>query len=136
MNWIKRITYNDGGRLAAGFVHNQTGGCVVRALSIVTGKGYVWAQDVLNLYIGRERSLPRSDIDDGVYQQTFQRVLKANGAGRFIRIKRWNQLPTSGRLFVVTEHHALAYIDGVIHDTFDPVDGQDAGQMIGYYVLT
>ena len=133
MSWIKRISYNDGGRRAAGFKTVQMGDCVNRALAIVTGKDYMTTRRILNDFIGKERGPNRSCPDNGVFPKTYEKFLKSLGAGKMIKIKEWSELPETGRCFVVLEGHVVAYIDGVFHDTYDPVER--GVQLEGYYAI-
>jgi hypothetical protein len=132
--WIKRISYNDGGRLAAGF-KSSADDCVARAVSIITGRGYMWARNELNVYIARERNTDPSGVETGVWQTTYSRLLKKLGSSGFKRVKSWSQLPATGKAIVVTEEHVVAYIDGVFHDTFDPLCEKSCGKLVGYYQM-
>jgi hypothetical protein len=131
--WIKRISYNDGGRVADGFKPMATGDCVVRSLSILTGFGYGVTRNKLNEFIKRERGTDRSHVEQGVYPRTYRKFLKTVGVTKFKSISSWSQLPTSGRAMVVLEEHVVAYVDGIINDTFDPVSDTHCGSLIGYY---
>lgn len=127
MSWIKRISYNDGGRRAAGFKTVQMGDCVCRALSIVTGQDYAVTHRIL-----KELSMKNDEHPDhGIYPQTYRRVLRKLKAGRMIKARAWEELPQSGKIFAVMEQHVVAVIDGVINDTYDPVEKQHSLQ--GYY---
>ncbi len=131
MTWIKRIVYHDGGRREAGFRMPAEGDCVVRALSIVTGTKYLITRQSLQILCGKERGPNKSDVDNGVYAKTYQRFLKALPGVRRGRCRTWQELPTTGRVFVELGEHVVAYIDGVIYDTFDPVERPD--EIKGYW---
>ena len=133
MNWIKRIMYNDGGRVRAGFP-SSSGDCVVRALSILTGAEYESVRTTLQIYIARERG-SRSDVENGVYPKTYKKFLKTVDVLGWRNVTKWEQVPTEGKLMVVLGAHVVAVIDGVIHDTFDPVDAEHCGKIFGYYRL-
>ena len=132
--WIKRVSYNDGGRIAAGF-KSSAGDCVVRAFTILTGMSYMQMREVVLTFIERERGSDRSSLDDGVYPKTYAKILKHLNAKKLTRIDSWNKIPTTGKFFVVTEDHAVAYIDGVFNDTFDPTCEKSSGKLIGYYEI-
>lgn len=131
--WIKHISYNDGGRNATGLKPIHNGDCVVRALSILTGNGYMATRNALNEYIKRERGADRSSVDNGVYDRTYKKFLKAIGVTKLHPVDCWTKLPTQGKVMAVTTEHVVAYIDGVINDTLDPVSVRDCGPLVGYY---
>jgi hypothetical protein len=128
--WIKRISYNDGGRRAAGFKTVQVGDCVNRALAILTGD-YQRIRRSLEELCGRERGPNRSSPDGGVYPRTYQKLLRELGVERRHRARAWPEIPQQGRFMVELDGHVVAYIDGVIYDTYDPVEKPD--QVLGYY---
>lgn len=131
MNWIKRISYNDGGRRAAGYKTVQVGDCVNRALAILTGLPYNDVRRILNEACGKERGEDRSCPETGIYPKTYQKILRTLGVGKLVKITQWQQLPEQGRYLVVLDQHVVAYIDGVFHDTYDPVE--KAAELEGYY---
>jgi hypothetical protein len=132
-NWIKYISYNDGGRIKEGFKPIQKGDCVVRALSILTEYGYTKTRNELNKFIKRERGPNRSNVDDGVYPRTYRKFLEHLGIKKFYKVDCWANIPSTGRVMVVLEEHVVAYVNGVINDTFDPVGESQCGPLIGYY---
>ena len=131
MTWIKRISYNDGGRRAAGFKTVQAGDCVNRALAILTGEDYMAIRRILDDLCGKERGLDRSSPETGIYPKTYKKFLKSLGVSKMKSAAAWSDLPQEGRVLVVLEGHVAAYIDGVIHDTYDPVEKPNDLQ--GYY---
>ena len=131
MNWIKRISYNDGGRRAAGLKTVQMGDCVNRALAIASGKDYMTIRRILVEFCDKERGQDRSHPDRGIYPKTYKKVLKALGVGAMVKVNSWQALPPEGRLMIVQDEHVVAVIDGVINDTYDPVEKPTAIQ--GYY---
>lgn len=131
MGWIKRITYNDGGRRAAGFKTCQVGDCVNRSLAILTGKDYMSIRKILVDLSKKERGQDRSCPENGVYPKTYEKFLKSLGVGKITKINSWDQLPPVGRCLVVLEGHVVAYVDGVFHDTYDPIE--KSADLQGYY---
>lgn len=127
MTWIKRISYNDGGRRAAGFRTVQMGDCVCRALSIIMGQDYALTHRILKELCVKDSG----DPETGIYPKTYRRILKQLKAGPMKPVRRWSDLPQQGKIFVVMEEHVVAVIDGVIHDTYDPAERPDNLQ--GYY---
>lgn len=133
-----RYEYNDGGRRAAGF-KGDTGDCVVRAITIATGKPYREVYDLVNatarrtvrtshaLSRGRVRRRSISSARTGVFKPDIKKILKhlgwkwtptmAIGSGCKVHL-RADELP-SGRLIVSVSKHLVAVIDGVIQDTHD-----------------
>lgn len=132
--WIKQIRYNDGGRIASGF-QSSAGDCAVRALSILTGSGYMNVRNRMLDIISRERGIRSCVEKEGVYLKTIRKFLKPVCGFTWYSNTKWDKLPTEGRLLVVCDYHAVAVIDGVINDTFDPVNRTFAGKMRGYYIL-
>lgn len=132
--WIKQVRYNDGGRIASGF-QSSASDCAVRALSILTEAGYMNVRSRMQDLISRERG-DRSCVEkDGVYTKTIRKFLNQVCKPKWYTAYKWEKLPAKGRLLVLCEFHAVAVIDGVINDTFDPVDREVAGGMRGYYIL-
>jgi hypothetical protein len=131
-NWIKYVTYNDGGRRDAGFKYPAEGDCVVRALSILSERGYMAVYNAMIKLIARERGGARSVVDNGIYAKTYTKFLNEIGASKFKRVKQWQDIPREGKYFVITASHAVAYVNGVIHDVFDPVGDEE---LEGYYQI-
>ncbi len=67
----------------------------------------------------------------GIYPKTYRRILKGMKVGRMIKVRSWDKLPQQGKIFAVMEEHVVAIIDGVINDTYDPVERQH--DLLGYY---
>ncbi|HMD09496.1 MAG TPA: hypothetical protein VKH63_18345 [Candidatus Acidoferrum sp.] len=126
----RHFQFDDGGRRAAGY-KGKAGDCVVRAISIATGKPYQQIYDLVNSLAAYERTGKRkrgkSDARTGVYKTSIKRVMQALGwvwtptmqigSGCTVHL-RADELPT-GRLVVSVSKHLTAVIDGVIHDTHD-----------------
>jgi hypothetical protein len=131
--WVE----DDGGREAAGYGKSGTD-CVARAITIATGKPYAevcerlkalaaehvrrWPKSKTAGYIKRSRSGKEDKNGYGCYDAIYSRYLKSIG-WQYTRIKghlflRADQLPR-GRLVVLVNRHAVAVIDGVIHDTYN-----------------
>src|SRR5271167_730335 len=127
----RHFQFDDGGRRAAGY-KGKAGDCVVRAISIATGKPYQQIYDLVNSAAMHERTGKRkrgkSDARTGVYKTSIKRVMQALGwvwtptmqigSGCTVHL-RADELP-SGRLVVSVSKHLTAVIDGVIYDTHDP----------------
>jgi len=127
---MKIFEYNDGGRKDAGY-KGDTGDCVVRSITIVTGKPYKEVYDALNILAETERTGKRkktkSNSRTGVYRVTYEKYLKSlgytwiptMGIGTGCRVHlRSDQLP-SGRLVIMVSGHVTTMIDGVINDTYE-----------------
>lgn len=137
-------TYNDGGRAAAGFKGNA-GDCVTRAISIATGKPYQEVYDAINAVSATERRGSRkrgmSSARTGVHKPTTRRYMESIGwqwiptmqigSGCKVHL-RADELPP-GRLVVMVSRHAVAVIDGIVHDTHDST--RDGNRCVyGYYL--
>jgi hypothetical protein len=126
-----KFIYDDGGRALAGR-KGDAGDCVTRAIAIATGKSYGEVYDAINTLAKRERKGTKkrgvSSARGGVYKATQHRYMAALGwtwtptmrigSGCTVHLRE-GELP-SGRLVVSVSRHAVAVIDGVIHDTHDP----------------
>lgn len=122
--------YNDGGRAAAGY-KGQTTDCVVRAITIATGKPYQEAYDAINRISKNGRAGSRSaksNARTGVWKEAYRPYLESLGwkwvptmkigQGCKVHLKA-DELP-KGRIIVRLSKHLTAVIDGVIRDTYDP----------------
>jgi hypothetical protein len=139
-----RCIFDDGGRAAAGY-RGTTGDCVVRAISIGTGRAYQDVYDHLNQLSQEERITKRrrtrSSARTGVHRVTYEKYLAAwgwrwvptvrVGAGCQVHL-RADELP-AGRLIVRVSKHLTAVVDGVIHDIGDPSRG-GTRCVYGYFV--
>ncbi len=144
MSDTARFVQNDGGRAAAGF-RGKTSDCVVRSVSIVTGRPYREVYDLVNTLALRERprrAKKRSSARTGVQKPTTGRLMEALGAtwtptmsigsGCKVHLRR-EELP-QGRLVASVSRHVVAVIDGVVHDTYDPTrDGKRC--VYGYWTF-
>jgi hypothetical protein len=125
-----QYVYNDGGKKEAGFKGNS-GDCVCRSISIVTGLPYKEVYKALNQLAKKERigkiKKDKSSARNGVYKHTYTKYLLSIGylwvptmkigSGCKFHLKE-EELP-KGRLIVVVSKHLTAVIDGVLHDTSD-----------------
>ena len=122
--------YNDGGRAAAGF-KGDAGDCFTRAVAIATGRPYREVYDAVNRLEpvnGRKRrGLGRSTARGGVYRDDARAYLESLGwvwvpcmsigSGCKVHV-RADELPP-GRLILSLSRHYAAFVDGVLHDTYD-----------------
>jgi ketosteroid isomerase-like protein len=130
------FVYNDGGRRAAGF-KGDTGDCVTRAVTIASGKPYAEVYAFMAKMNGEQRvtkrtrqSATRRSARHGVYtrRKWFKDYMASLGfrwtptmtigSGCKVHLKA-DELP-AGRLVAHLSRHAVAVIDGVVHDTYDP----------------
>lgn len=124
------FVHNDGGRSAAGY-KGSTSDCVVRAISIATEIPYQEIYDLVNLMGGKERKSKRksskSSARTGVYKATTRKIMDqlgwefiptmSIGSGCKVHVRQ-DELP-NGRLVLNLSKHVAAFIDGVLHDTWD-----------------
>ena len=142
--------YNDGGREQAGF-KGTPGDCVVRAITIATGKPYIEVYNDLatkNATFAEEKrcrvakvlqkrgASPRNGNFKRVYHDYILSLgMKWNtcmriGSGCKVHLKA-EELPT-GRIICRVSKHLVAVIDGVIQDTYDC--SRDGSRCVyGYY---
>ena len=137
------LVIDDGGRKAAGY-KGTTGDCVVRAISIVTGKSYKKVYDSINLMAKKERptkKASRSSSREGVHRKTYEKYMKSFrykwvptmfiGSGCKVHLKK-EELP-EGRLVIRLSRHITTVIDGVIHDIYDP-SREETRCVYGYFI--
>lgn len=130
-----RFQYDDGGR-SKYFKTENVGDCVCRAIAIGTGEDYKAVYDRLNQMSKTERTSMRkqgrSSARNGVYKQTFHKLLEEMGwtwhptmqIGSGCKVHmREDELP-KGRVIVSLSKHLSCVIDGVIHDTYDCSRGE------------
>lgn len=143
--------FNDGGRSAAGY-DGYTGDCVVRAISIATGKSYKTVYDDLfqqtkhysetnvNKIANKIRSTTASPRT-GVYKKIFGKYLQSLGwtwvptmfIGQGCKVHlRANELPGNETLIVSLSRHITVVSNGVIMDIYDP-SRQGTRCVYGYY---
>lgn len=126
--------YNDGGRLAAGYMNSRVGDCVCRAIAIASGVPY---QEV-HARLSHENLTQRVTKKGGQRTWTADRGIMTNrkwfkdymkelgftwvatmGIGTGCRVHlRTVELP-AGRLVVSVSKHVCAVIDGILQDTYD-----------------
>jgi len=122
----------DGGRADAGYGDGLEGDCVVRAITIATEKPYAEVREALFARAARyAKQYPRSRHADAIkrskkggynVEPVFRGYLKSLG-WQYTEPKehvylRADMLPP-GRLVVLVSRHAVAVVDGVIHDNWD-----------------
>lgn len=133
--------FNDGGREKAGF-KGQTGDCVTRAISIVTGQDYAsvyhkihelnkeYAQKSRSKLAkeiekggGKRGTTPRNGVSKKIYHDYLLglgmkwKSTMQIGQGCKVHLKK-EELP-SGKIIVRVSKHLAAVVDGVIYDTHD-----------------
>ena len=113
-----RVIIDDGGRASAGY-KGQANDCVCRAVAIATERPYQEIYDRLEAMI--QAKFGPTKRPPGVEALMHDGVMRALG---------WVWVPTSkvhlrkddlpsGRLVVCISYHAVAVVDGVLHDTHD-----------------
>lgn len=129
--------YNDGGRLEAGY-HGVAKDCVVRSISIATGRDY---REV-------SREIEEGKAAEGLGEEGvrtdrpwFRNYMESRGwrwetvtpKGQACRRElRYSlgRLP-EGTVILGLEGHYVAAVNGVLHDTFDPSRGKKC--VLGYW---
>ncbi|TXH52586.1 MAG: hypothetical protein E6Q97_15695 [Desulfurellales bacterium] len=140
---------NDGGRAAAGF-KGTAGDCVTRAIAIASGLPYAYVYEAMAAGNEGQRTTKRSGkssgkrtANSGIYttRKWFKDWMVAHGfrwvptmtigSGCKVHLKA-DELP-AGKLVAMVSRHAVAVIDGAIHDTYDPSRG-GTRCVYGYWV--
>jgi hypothetical protein len=132
---------NDGGRAAANY-KGQTGDCAVRAMAIALQLDYQSCYEELSIAAcsttigtrprpGRtpRRKAPTRELTmrKGIWRQDFAKVLARHGCdwvptmhiGQGCKVHLCAAELPPGRLIVFVSHHYAAFIDGMLHDTYD-----------------
>ncbi|MBR0934847.1 hypothetical protein [Bradyrhizobium jicamae] len=149
------FVYDDGGRAATGF-KGSAGDCVTRAIAIATGRPYREVYDALAVglldYVAahRDRTAKRIARGGGRKGTTPRNGVSRKVWGAYLKGLGWHWVPTmkigsgcrvhlrsdelpAGRIIVSVSRHAVAVIDGVIHDTYDC--SRDGTRCVyGYYM--
>jgi hypothetical protein len=132
---------NDGGRYEAGF-KGRTRDCVVRAVAIATGGDYKTIYNEVNK-VGKEISGKVGSARTGVSIESFYRYMKQAGF-QFVplpttgsgRVNLNNYVPAQGNIVIDVAGHAVASVDGVLHDTFDTRSSKYGKRLVrGYFTL-
>lgn len=109
----RRVNANPGKR--------RVGDCVVRAISVATGKPWLEVYD--DLYaIGRIRfNMENSNEVWGLYLYLlgFQPFLLPESCPRCVTVKEFTKYFPKGRYIIGTGNHAIAVINGDYFDTFN-----------------
>jgi len=122
--------FHDGGRAKAGYMGN-TGDCGVRAVAIAAEMDYVEVYKMVITYSKRERITKKkrrvSHPRTGIWAPTYWKILAdlgfqwtptmGIGTGCQVHVKP-DELP-GGRLVLALSRHYTAFIDGVLHDTYN-----------------
>lgn len=144
------FTYDDGGRLAAGF-KGHAGDCVTRAIAIATRRPYLEVYEQLReanttyaaihrdreaRSIQRKGNTPRNGLGKRVTRDYLAAYgflwtpTMAIGSGCTVHL-RADELP-AGTLIASVSRHLTAIVDGVIHDTHNP-DRDGTRCVYGYW---
>ena len=129
-----KYKYNDGGRKKAGFRGETHHDCVTRAIAIVLKKPYIEIYSDLRKMTKKFGYIPKS----GVERRLYHKYLKSIGMEwtslivKGLKYHRLDDMPTEGRFICSVRGHLTAVVDGVIQDTFNPIE--DGRRVVyGYY---
>lgn len=132
---MMKVTFNDGGRKAAGF-DGRAGDCVARSIAIVSGRPYQEVYDALAHIMAtmpktkKRKSAGKRTASNGIYTKSklFKDYMASLGfvwtptmhvgSGCKVHLAK-GELPM-GKLIVAVSKHYTTVIDGVIHDTHNP----------------
>lgn len=130
------FTYNDGGRLAAGY-KGKTGDCVARAIAIATGMSYQEIYSKLasgnksqrNTKRTRKSLAGKKTASKGIYtkRKWFKDLMHELGfewiscmqIGSGCKVHLNSEELPKGKLIVAVSKHYTCVIDGVLNDTYD-----------------
>lgn len=117
MNELFSYQYDDGGR--SDYFPKKAGDCVCRAIAITTGIDYM---DIFELLKETMKCNPNRGIL--CHKPEFRRMMNKLGfrygvvSGMAAHLRK-GEIPSKGRLVCLTKRHAIAVIDGVVHDIYD-----------------
>ena len=156
MTDLGHVTFHrdDGGREVAGF-KGKAGDCVSRAIAIASGRPYQEIYDRLaegnatqrmsrrerqsNSRTGRKTArhgifTKRKWFKDYMKELGFKWVACMGiGTGCQVHV-RADELPSEGRLVLNLSKHSVAYVDGVLRDTYD-CSRHGTRCVYGYYIM-
>lgn len=117
MNDLFEYQNDDGGR--SEYFPKKAGDCVCRAIAIVTEMDYMEVfellKDTMNCNPNRGIHVEKKEFKTLMAKLGFTFGLTPDRASHL----RKSELPSKGRLICLTKRHAIAVIDGVVHDTYD-----------------
>lgn len=124
-----QFIYNDGGR-SNYFKASNVGDCVCRALCNTTGVDYKVMYNLINKIAKLEKVSNCSKARDGVYRDSWKKILKALGAQE-IKVQEFGSSIKChlcdedlidyqrGKYILSLSHHLSSLINGKIVDTYD-----------------
>ena len=141
---MTNFIYDDGGRAKAGY-KGKTGDCVTRAIAIATEQDYKTVYQTLtdlanqhklnkNDFVAKRMrkaksgSLYSSSVRYGCDKVIYKPYLLSIGwswkptmlVGQGCKVHlHKDELPSKGKFILSLSRHLAAYIDGVLHDTYD-----------------
>ena len=117
-------------RSAAGFT-KETNDCTVRALVNSAGIPYAEAHKLMKKHGRRDRhGATMTSIKNCLMEFNATRVERIGakwefeGKGRKVSLKTFCKFFNKGSYYVVLNTHALAVVDGIIHDSFQNLAGR------------
>jgi len=127
--FARKYIYDDGGRRKAGY-RRQANDCVVRAIAIASEMPYESIRTALE---AMAKAQSRQCVDKGVFRETFHPLLTDMGwhyEGPWMPTPIWD-IPL-GRVICRLQHHLVAVIDGMPHDTHNAFRGKKR-DILAYY---
>jgi len=120
---VIKLTVTDGGATQEGFL-NEWNDCSVRALALSTGIGYAKAHSLLKAEGRRNRRGTKLRMIRRALEKIgqFQELTPSGPIGGYLTRPRYPTLQdtvrkySTGRYLIVATGHALALIDGIVHD--------------------
>lgn len=104
--------------------HKNVGDCVVRAISIATGRPWIDVYDDICLTGREEFDMPNSDAVWGLYlyRLGFEPFVLSNRCPKCLTIRAFCDIFSKGTYIIGTGSHAVAIIDGDYYDSWDSGD--------------
>ena len=112
----KKLNVNPAGK--------NVGDCVVRAISIATGKSWLDVYDDIYLTGREEYDMPNADAVWGLYlyRLGFEPFILPDRCPKCITIRDFCKLFPKGTYIIGTGSHAVAVIDGWYYDSYNSGD--------------
>lgn len=132
--------YNDGGRSVAGFSSQSVRDCVTRAIAIATGRDYRTVYDEINK-IGWDVGGRANAARLGVPYEAFEAYMRQIG-WQYVpmpttsskRVNLVSLAPIEGTVIIDLKGHAVASVEGVLHDSYNTLESKYARRIVqGYF---
>lgn len=130
LGWV----YDDGGRAAANLSDGPMGDCVTRAIAIAAQLDYRTVWEAMAAFAQPDKGIAINEfffltsMADYGFRYHHLTDIKGKPMGKL----DLNTIPRRGRFVAVLNNHAVAVVNGIMRDTYDPSNGGKRA-VYGYY---